>query len=186
MRLTKTNWYIPATIITILIILTVFPYAWNACIRETNDVEDYLDGSYIKFNGGEEAKHFFEEYARTDSYKDIGFNYRDAGKLIELYKYKTAFALDVYYEAEDFDRIFDAIVFDTDIQESYCSFGEILVYNLIKNEPLYLENSAMFFIDKDNHRIIYALLLNHSPDCSGTDAELFMRTMRQVYVSLVS
>lgn len=155
----------------LLILLVAFPPIWNACIKETHNAQDFLNGNYQSFNGGEEAKRFFDEYAYTQKYKDIAFHYYDGNKQISFYYawVKTIFVLDVWYEEDIFFNVVDEILADTDSKilypQNYEYDGFYNAYTITKNDNLYVDNYAAFYIDVNHHTIRYFFVYDipHDP-----------------------
>lgn len=147
-----------------------FVFVWNANIKKTHDVNDFHTGNYVEYNGGEEAKQFFDEYANLDAYRDIDFHYYDGDKVITIYDAwcKTMFALDVWYEEDVFFETVDEILKDTHkttLSDNNYKDDGFQCYIITREDDLYVNNYAAFFIDVKLHTIRYFFLYNvpHEP-----------------------
>ena len=127
-------------------------------ITETHDVKDFFDGTYLEYNGGKDAEVFFNEYAHIDDYKDISFHYKDGEKgnyLMNSRHQHTVFALDVYYERNEFLRVSDEILLELTGQTAEEIFelydGRRMVafsgYKVEKEDRVYKENNAAVLFD---------------------------------------
>lgn len=165
----KFIWFI--SIVVSLLLVFSFPTIWNSCIKETHDANDFLSGNYVDYNGGKSAKQFFDEYANLEKYKDIDFHYCDGDRKITFsFAYtKTMFALDVWYDEDIFFEVIDTILKDTDSTTLYNSnytcngFGDS--YIITREDDLYIDNYAAFFVDVTHHTIRFFFLYNvpHKP-----------------------
>jgi hypothetical protein len=147
-----------------------FVFVRNANIKKTHDVNDFHTGNYVEYNGGEEAKQFFDEYANLDAYRNIDFHYYDGDKVITIYDAwcKTMFALDVWYEEDVFFETVDEILKDTHkttLSDNNYKDDGFQCYIITREDDLYVNNYAAFFIDVKLHTIRYFFLYNvpHDP-----------------------
>ena len=165
--LTTPKLYIIIVIITLLF-SPLFVRIWNECIYETTNIEFYLNNSYVNYTGGNEAKKFFDKYVNVNSYENISFYFKDSSKKIGMYNYWTVFAVDVNYEEDDFFDIAKKIVLDTEEPVLHKDTGYGLrEYVIIKDEPLYYNNYATFYIDVGNYMIRYCFVYD-CPHEKGT------------------
>lgn len=155
----------------ILYLLISFPIALhNSKIDKTHSATAFLEQTYTSYNGGIEAKVFFDEYAYVDNYKDIAFNYVDGEKYIGLYNHFTVFALDVYYDEIDFLEISDTILSEITGQtakEFFITFdGKRNVAfsgcKVEKGESVYEGNNASILFDPRYNTIRYVFFCNDS------------------------
>lgn len=158
-------------IIILVIVLLFYPFfvnVWNKNIYETTNTEFYLDNSYVNYTGGKEAQKFFDKYANANTYRDISFYFKDSGKVIGFYNYWTVFALDINYQEKEFFDVARKIVLDTNepllFEDEGYGFRQ---YVVIKNEPLYYNNYAVFYIDVDSYTIRYCFVYD-CPHEKGT------------------
>ena len=157
-------------IISVLLSLFSFPLIWNSSVKRTHDVNDFYTGNYVEYSGGKEAKLFFDEYANLDAYRDIDFHYYDGDKVITIYDAwcKTMFALDVWYEEDVFFETVDEILKDTHkttLSDNNYKDDGFQCYIITREDDLYVNNYAAFFIDVKLHTIRYFFLYNvpHEP-----------------------
>lgn len=158
------------SIVASLLLFFSFPTIWNSCIKETHDVNDFISENYVDYNGGESAKQFFDEYANLEEYRDIAFHYCDGDKIITwYYAYsKTMFALDVWYDEEMFFEVVDTILKDTErttLYDKNYTYDGFYEYIVTREDALYVNNYAAFYIDVKHHTIRYFFLYNvpHAP-----------------------
>ena len=156
-----------------IVALPLSVFLWDIHI-ENGEIRsnDFPEHNLAKLHGGEKAQLFFDEYADLRSYKDIKFYYRDSGRQIsKLYNSWTVFVLDVYYEEEHFFETVNNILIDTDFShrhgydgEGFCEQDYVLWEDgffeceIVKDEPLYKNNVAGFFIDPQHHTIRYCFI----------------------------
>lgn len=153
--------------VLIPILILSFPSIWNTCVRKTHNVNDFLTEKYVKYNGGTEAKHFFNEYVNLEEYKDIAFHYCDGDRLITIdTRCKTMFILDVWYEDDIFFETVNKILKDTKTptldHNNYECDGFYVGYFVTKADDLYVENSAEFMIDVKHNTIRYCFIYDAS------------------------
>lgn len=168
-------------IIVVVILILVSPHLcvllWNMHI-ELGEIRegDYFEYALEKLRGGEEAKQFFDEYADLSSYKDMKFYYRDSGRQIQFLRRSwTVFVLDVYYEEEQFREIVNTVLLDTDLPSEYDYNGKppyenlsddyrwnegFSQWNIRKDDPLYQNNCAGFFVDLQHRTVRYCFVYN--------------------------
>ena len=140
-------------------------------IIETHDVASFLEKTYLEYNGGKDAQIFFDEFAYTDNYIDIGFHYKDGEKgnyLMDEYYKHTIFALDIYYDRETFLQVSNNILLQIAGKTAEQAFdlydGKQMVefsgYKVEREDSVYKENSAAVLFDPRYNTIRYAFLYN--------------------------
>ena len=162
-----------------IVLLPLSIFLWDMHIEKSQIRDnDFFKYDLTELYGGKQAKLFFDEYAVLRSYKDIKFYYRDSGRQIStLYSSWTVFVLDVYYEEDCFLEIVNRILADTELPEEYNYNGEeyyeyivshfdpssqdnFVGWQILKDEPLYKNNVAGFFVDIKHHTIRYCFIYN--------------------------
>ena len=144
----------------------------NDEITETHDIKDFLDKTYLEYNGGKDAEVFFNEFAYINNYKDIAFHYKDGEKgnyLNNEYYQHTVFVLDVYYPRDIFLEVSDKILLELVGQKAEDIFllydGKQAVafsgYKVEKSDSVYKENIAAVLFDPRYNTIRYAFLCNN-------------------------
>jgi len=149
--------------VLIPILILVFPFIWNSCVRVTHNADDFLTEKYVKYNGGKEAKQFFDEYVNIEDCKDIAFHYCDGDRLITIDgRCQTIFIVDAWYEEDIFHETVNEILKDTKTPAldpaNYTCDGFYVSYDVTKEDNLYVENSAEFMIDVKHNTIRYCFL----------------------------
>lgn len=186
-------------ILILILVMIVIPPLYVALTYiniENNAIhgDNFFDHDLSELHGGESAKLFFDEYADLRTYKDMKFYYRDSGRKISIiYNSWTVFALDVYYDEDRFREIINTVLIDTGLPRDYLyndeSFYEYLVekyaeygfscWEIMKNEPLYQNNVAGFFIDVEHHTIRYCFIYNE-----GNKSSTFLDIMVKQSIDL--
>ena len=170
-------------VLVILYCLISIPIAiHNRNIDKTHSTTVFWEQTYTSYNGGMDAKAFFDEYAHFDNCKDIAFNYIDGEKYIGLYNHCTVFALDVYYDDVDFLKISDTILtklIGQTAKEYFITFdGKRNVpfsgYKVERSESIYEENNASILFDPRYNTIRYVFFCNDN----GTAGDAMYATIR--------
>ena len=133
--------------------------------QEVNNADVFMDGSYTQYDGGEEAKAFFDKYVNLDGHKDFSFKYRYVrrtyGKKGMYLTYASGFVVDVYYEESDFYSIAHSIIPDTDEDIKYTNdlevVGGFFKITQITNEDLPENSLCSVMFDKQHHTIRYVV-----------------------------
>lgn len=132
--------------------------------QKTDSIEEYLNGNYIKYNGGKEAGSFFESFARSGVGNNISFKYRDNDARLTL---KSAshmvFVLDVEYEPEAYLSQKEHISNSTDTPDednSKSYYGSFLLASVILDDSLYKDNYCCIGFDDERCIIRYMFFYN--------------------------
>ena len=165
----KREMIIVVSSIALILIIALCIHINNANIPDVRDKDAFLSDEYAGYNHGEDAKEFFDSYADTGEYKDLSFYYHDGEKLIQLFlksKFKgwTVFMLDVCYEEDQFYQIADTVldeVGETQLKNSVDNWCE---YKIVKNDPLYQQNTAIIMFDEERYIIRYAFFCGYPSD----------------------
>ena len=170
-----------------LLMSTVFYYDSIEPEGETfsiNDVNVFFDGSYKEYDGGEEASVFFSKYVKLYNYKDMAFRYRYTSKTATFNSPiiigASAYAVDVYYEEEDFYSAAEEIV--PYVNKSEGSHGEYLAYTepvaffitRIIDETLNQDNLYTVMFDKKHFTIRYVFVSNYYQEDFTYNSEPFL------------
>ena len=155
--------------VIILMVLTIMFFAlcifglyvaidkiYHLNIDETHDSESYFSESYLKYNGGKEAKEFFDEYVYNGDYKDIAFHYKDGDKMISTLNYCTAFVLDIYYE--DIPQN----IIGSYASSSHYYIAPFSIYKIDRNDDIYDDNSAFIMFDGPHKTVRYVFICKYS------------------------
>jgi len=68
-----------------------------------NDTEDYIQGRYLSFSGGDTASKVFPPYETLEGYETLDFYYFDGRKKTNFFhQYFVSFVLDVRYSEETY------------------------------------------------------------------------------------
>ena len=139
-------------------------------VDRTHNVNDFLDKSYVMYDGGRCAKCFFDEYVAVENYKAVAFHYVDGEKYKGIKNYQTLFVLDVYYKKETFFEVSDRILTEhlgQDAKSYFATFDKTLdvQFNgctIKKNEFPYIENNATVLFDPRYHTIRYVFYVHNT------------------------
>ena len=148
--------------ICVIFLIYLFTYISYLCVKKVNDAEKFLNGEYEKYNSGETAKQFFDNYVELEEYKDIAFHYCDGEKYIGgLHKTYTVFIVDIYYEEDVFYETAKKILPDTNDankaeMRKYINNFDVGIITLDKE--LYRENTACVMFDLEYNTIRYAFI----------------------------
>ena len=137
---------------------TIADMKYHASIDETHDIEMFRSEAYLKYNGGPDAKKFFDEYAIFKDYKDAGFHYKDGDKMISTLNHCTAFVLDIYYE-EMPDEILESYNLNLDFHHYQRPFS---IYKIDSEKDIYTKNSAFVMMDPQHKTVRYVFICKYS------------------------
>ena len=150
-----------------------------------DDVNCFLDGSYIELSGGDEAAAFFNKYVKLDKYKDIAFHYRYHERATLYYMDvlydATVFVVDVYYEENDFWNIVEQIAPYNEHPEEvkqkiidYIENDQFYGIN-IEDNSLNLDNSYYVWFDAQHFTVRYTLIYGYYTEDFRGIHEQFVR-----------
>ncbi len=158
------------TVAAIIIIIAAFvsPFVYlshrYSDFQKTDSIEEYLNGNYIKYNGGKEAGSFFESFARSGVGNNISFKYRDNDARLTLKSAShTVFVLDVEYEPEAYLSQKEHISNSTDTPDkdnSKSYYGSFLLASVILDDSLYKDNYCCIGFDDEGCIIRYMFFYN--------------------------
>ena len=158
------------TAAAIIIIMAAFvsPFVYlshrYSDFQKTDSLEEYLNGNYIKYNGGKEAGSFFESFARSGVGNNISFKYRDNDARLTLKSAShTVFVLDVEYEPEAYLSQKEHISNSTDTPDkdnSKSYYGSFLLASVILDDSLYKDNYCCIGFDDEGCIIRYMFFYN--------------------------
>ncbi len=158
------------TVAAILIVIAavVSPFVYLNCrysnFKKTNSIEEYLNGNYIEYNGGKEARSFFKNFVKPDSGNNISFKYRDNDARFTLKSAShTVFVLDVEYEPETYFSQKENILNSTnrpDENNSKNYYGSFFITSVILDDNLYKDNYCCIGFDDDRGIIRYMFFYN--------------------------
>lgn len=158
------------TAAAIIIIMAAFvsPFVYlsrrYSDFQKTDSIEEYLNGNYIKYNGGKEAGSFFESFARSGVGNNISFKYRDNDARLTLKSAShTVFVLDVEYEPEAYLSQKEHISNSTDTPDkdnSKSYYGSFLLASVILDDSLYKDNYCCIGFDDEGCIIRYMFFYN--------------------------
>lgn len=135
--------------------------------QKTDSIEEYLNGNYIKYNGGKEAHSFFENFVKPDVGNSILFKYRDNDARLTLKSAShTVFVLDVEYEPEAYLSQKEHISNSTDTPDkdnSKSYYGSFLLASVILDDSLYKDNYCC--IGFDDERCIIRYMFFYNTEC---------------------
>ena len=157
---------VAAIIIIIAAFVSPFVYLSRRCsdFQKTDSIEEYLNGNYIKYNGGKEAGSFFESFARSGVGNNISFKYRDNDARLTLKSAShTVFALDVEYEPKAYLSQKEHISNSTDTPDkdnSKSYYGSFLLSSVILDDSLYKDNYCCIGFDDERCIIRYMFFYN--------------------------
>lgn len=160
-----------AAAIIIIIAAFISPFVYlsrkHSDFQKTDSIEEYLNGNYIKYNGGKEAHSFFENFVKPDVGNNILFKYRDNDARLTLKSAShTVFVLDVEYEYEAYISQKEHISNSTDTPDesnnkNYC--GSFLIASVILDDSLYKDNYCC--IGFDDKKCIIRYMFFYNTDC---------------------
>ena len=158
------------TVAAIIIIIAAFvsPFVYlshrYSDFQKTDSLEEYLNGNYIKYNGGKEAGSFFESFAKSGVGNNIAFKYRDNDARLTLKSAShTVFVLDVEYEPEAYLSQKEHISNSTDTPDkdnSKSYYGSFLLASVILDDSLYKDNYCCIGFDDEGCIIRYMFFYN--------------------------
>ena len=158
------------TVAAIIIIIAAFvsPFVYlshrYSDFQKTDSIEEYLNGNYIKYNGGKESGSFFESFARSGVGNNISFKYRDNDARLTLKSAShTVFVLDVEYEPEAYLSQKEHISNSTDTPDkdnSKSYYGSFLLASVILDDSLYKDNYCCIGFDDEGCIIRYMFFYN--------------------------
>ena len=158
------------TVAAIIIIMAAFvsPFVYlshrYSDFQKTDSIEEYLNGNYIKYNGGKEAGRFFESFAKFGVGNNISFKYRDNDARLTLKSAShTVFVLDVEYAPETYlsqkEHISNSTdTLDEDNSRSY--YGSFLLTSVILDDSFYKDNYCCIGFDDERGIIRYMFFYN--------------------------
>lgn len=131
----------------------------NSTYKRTDSKDDFLNNNYVQYNGGKEARIFFEEFADVEGNKVISFKYRDKDKAITLKSAThTVFALDIKYSSENYYHHKNNIWKDTDmpnINEIMNYYNSFLLTTVMLDKDVYKNNYCGIFFNDNDYIIRY-------------------------------
>lgn len=148
-----------AAVIILIVLLAAAPFAYllfrNAGVRRTDSADDFLNGSYASYSGGEDARIFFESFAKHGGGDKISFCYRDNDAAFTLKSAShTVFALDIKYSPEDYTERKGSIWENTDMPDGGDGenfLGSFLIATVCAEEEVYKDNCCcVCFNDSEN------------------------------------
>ena len=149
-------------------LLSFVIFIYNINIKKSDSVDDFFSEAYVLYNGGEDAKAFFDEYVNLEGYRDIHFHYVDGEKVIALYNFFTVFVVDVYYENEQFFEVSNSLLQSNVGVNAEIYFSEydgkhkiaFDGFKVKKTDENYKSNTAAVMFDPRYYTIRYAFLVN--------------------------
>jgi len=121
---------IASILVFILILGSVFFAVYKTFYMKKivhNDLNDYTQGRYLNFAGGDLISDFIPKYKDLGEYENISFCYLDCRKKTFWHKYFISFVFDIQYDHETYlnkkSEIEDNVVIEGNIEsDNYTGF----------------------------------------------------------------
>lgn len=148
-------------VIPVLIIIFVIFCLLVIVPQESNNVADFLEKKYVRFDGGQEAELFFDNYIDVKNCRNIVFKYRNYENTLTLYKAHTLFCVDAEYTKQQYNQQFNKIFLKTDcpdIEKEYNYYGDYLITTIMIDDYVYENNYCGVFFNSETNTIRYVFL----------------------------